>query len=38
VYSFRAERKNPAGQVETVAPVTITVGSSATVPLELPVQ
>src|SRR5215469_8230962 len=35
VYSFRAEKKNPAGQVETVAPVTITVGSSPTVPLEL---
>jgi hypothetical protein len=38
VYSFRAEKRNPAGQVETVAPVTITVGSSPTVPLELPVQ
>ncbi len=38
VYSFRAERKNAAGQVETVAPVTITVGSSPTVPLELPVE
>ena len=38
VYSFRAEKKNAAGQVETVDPVTITVGSSATVPLELPIQ
>jgi hypothetical protein len=38
VYSFRAEKKNSAGQVETVDPVTISVGSSPTVPLELPVQ
>jgi len=38
VYSFRAEKRNAAGQVETVASVTITVGSSATVPLELPIQ
>lgn len=37
VYSFRAQRKNPAGQLDTVDPVTITVGSSATVPLELPI-
>lgn len=38
VYSFRAEKKNAAGQVETVPSVTVTVGSSATVPLELPIQ
>ena len=38
VYSFRAEKRSAAGQVETVAPVTITVGSSPTVPLELPIQ
>lgn len=37
VYSFRAERRNSAGQLETVDPVTITVGSSPTVPLELPI-
>ena len=38
VYSFRAEKRSAEGQVETVAPVTITVGSSPTVPLELPIQ
>jgi len=37
VYRFRAERRNAAGKVETVDAVTITVGSSATVPIELPV-
>jgi hypothetical protein len=37
VYTFRAERRNAAGKVETVDPVTITVGSSPTVPIELPV-
>ena len=38
VYFFRAERKNAAGQVETAPPVSITVGSSSTVPIELPIQ
>jgi hypothetical protein len=38
VYLFRAERKNPAGQVETAPPVPITVGASSTVPIELPIQ
>jgi len=38
VYSFRAQRKSPAGQVETVDAVTITVGSSPTGPIELPIQ
>jgi hypothetical protein len=38
VYSFRAEKKNAAGHVETVPAVTVTVGSSPTVPLELPVE
>lgn len=38
VYSFRAEKKNAAGQMETVDPVTITVGSSPTVPIELPIE
>lgn len=38
VYAFRAEKKNPAGHLETVDPVTITVGSSPTVPIELPIQ
>jgi len=38
VYSFRAEKKNAAGQVETVAPVSITVGTSSMVPIELPIQ
>lgn len=38
VYSFRAEKKNAAGQLETLTPVTISVGSSPTVPLELPIQ
>ena len=38
VYSFRAEKKKAGGQVETVAPVTITVGSSAAVPIELPIE
>ncbi len=37
VYSFRAEKRNAAGQVETVPAVTITVGSSPSVPLELPI-
>ncbi len=37
VYSFRAQKKNSAGQLETVDPVTITVGSSPSVPLELPI-
>ena len=38
VYLFRAEKKNAAGQVETAAPVAITVGASSTVPIELPIQ
>jgi hypothetical protein len=38
VYYFRAEKKNAAGQVETAAPVAITVGNSSTVPIELPIQ
>lgn len=37
VYTFRAEKKTAAGNTETVDPVTITVGSSPTVPLELPI-
>jgi hypothetical protein len=35
VYSFRAEKKNAAGQVETVAPTEIAVGSAQWIPLEL---
>ena len=35
VYSFRAEKKNAAGQVETVAPTEIVVGSAQWIPLEL---
>lgn len=38
MYSFRAEKKNAAGQLETLPPVTVAVGSSPTVPLELPIQ
>ena len=36
-YAFRAQRKTPSGQLETVDPVTVTVGSSPSVPLELPI-
>ena len=35
VYSFRAEKKNAAGQVEMVAPTEIAVGSAQWIPLEL---
>jgi hypothetical protein len=35
VYSFRAEKKNATGQLETVAPAEIVVGSSQWIPLEL---
>ena len=35
VYSFRAEKKNAAGRVETVAPIEIVVGSAQWIPLEL---
>jgi hypothetical protein len=35
VYSFRAEKKNAAGQVENVAPTEIVVGSAQWIPLEL---
>jgi hypothetical protein len=35
VYSFRAEKRNANGQVETVAPTEIVVGSAQWIPLEL---
>lgn len=38
VYTFRAAKRNAAGRVETTDPVTITVGNSETVPIELPIQ
>jgi hypothetical protein len=37
-YFFRAEKKNASGQVQSVAPVKIVVGSAASVPLELAIQ
>jgi hypothetical protein len=37
MYSFRAEKKDPDGKVETIAPVEIAVGSAQWVPLELAV-
>jgi hypothetical protein len=37
-YFFRAEKKNSAGQVQSIAPVKIVVGSAAAVPLELAVE
>jgi hypothetical protein len=37
-YLFRAEKKNSSGQVQSIAPVKIVVGSSASVPLELAIQ
>ena len=38
VYSFRAEKKNANGQLETVAPTDIVVGSAQWIPLELAIQ
>jgi hypothetical protein len=38
VYSIRAEKRTSSVQVQTIAPVTVTVGSIASVPLELAVQ
>jgi hypothetical protein len=38
VYSVRAEKRTSAVQVQTIAPVTVVVGSVASVPLELAVQ
>ena len=37
-YFFRAEKKNDSGQVQSIAPVKIVVGSAASVPLELAIQ
>lgn len=37
-YFFRAEKKNASGQVQSIAPVKIVVGSAASVPLELAIQ
>jgi hypothetical protein len=37
-YFFRAEKKNASGQVQSITPVKIVVGSAPTVPLELAVQ
>ena len=38
VYSVRAEKRTSSNQVETVAPVTVVVGSIALVPLELAIE
>jgi hypothetical protein len=38
VYSVRAERRTGSNQVQTIAPVTVVVGSVASVPLELAVD
>jgi hypothetical protein len=37
-YFFRAEKKNSSGQVQSIAPVKIVVGSAASVPLELAIE
>jgi hypothetical protein len=37
-YTFRAEKRNSTGQIETIPPITITVGDLISVPLELAVQ
>ena len=37
-YFFRAEKKNASGQVQSIAPVKIVVGSAPSVPLELAIQ
>jgi hypothetical protein len=37
-YFFRAEKKNSSGQVQSIAPVKIVVGSAAAVPLELAIE
>jgi hypothetical protein len=37
-YLFRAEKKNSSGQVQSIAPVKIVVGSAAAVPLELAIE
>jgi hypothetical protein len=37
-YFFRAEKKNSSGQVQSIAPVKIVVGTAAAVPLELAIE
>ena len=38
VYSVRAEKRDPSNQVKSIAPVTVVVGSVASVPLELSIE